>query len=1003
MIRIQTFGGFSVRGDDGQPLTGSASQPRRMAILAVLASADDRPVSRDRLLSLLWPDVEEDRARNNLAQALYALRRDLGEDSIVGTKDVRLDPERVVSDVAEFRSAIKRGDNARAAALYAGPFLDGFHVPSAADLSRWVDDERSALAHEYARLLEALARSAASAGDHAEAVRSWRKLAATDPLNSRIAIALMEALGASGDPAGALYHARIYETLLEQELDLPPDREVVALANRMRASASAAPAVSLASAANGPPPPVASPSAPAHPIASAADHQLSSDPVAADTLPRRGARESAAGQSSRAEPARRIHRLATTFALGIIALAVVASAVYAVRSARNDRARRAVPIVAIGTIAGFELGERSGELTAPLADLLATNLARVAGLRVISTGRMLELTDRSNGDTSARAVSGAVSAAARVAGASEIVDGTLYGRADGTLRLDLRRVDVATGAILDARTVEGADLFALVDTGTAQLAAQVGGRAPAGSVADVTTRSLAAYGLYVEGLRRYYALDLAGADRLFGAALREDSTFAMATYYWALTTPDAEMAAARMGRALHLASSASERERLTIRAGWAFRFSSPELGAIAETLATRYPDEVAGHAYRGTALIRADEFATAVPYLRHAIQMDSVAPIDASRRARASVCVGCDARTSLIFAYEAMDSLPAAEREARAWARAAPWTAAAWLALGRVLDARGRTAEARAAVDSAHAAEGGASTTAQDALAIHWINAGDYARAEELERSRTVAGAPSDRAEAFWYLAIAYREQGRIREALTAARGHRTAATPFDPARGPGAAPGSALLEAIMLNELGRHREAAALFDSSSRGRPPSLAPSHYARNRAWGLTHAADALAAAGDTSALRVVADTVAWYGTRSGLARDQRLFHHVRGLALAVAGNDAAAVEEFRRSIRSPTVGYTRSNADLARALLRLARPMEAVATLQPTLRGGVEGMNLYVSRTELHELLGQAWDAAGRPDSAAVHWAAVARAWGRGDPEYRVRAVRAAARAGAIDPR
>ena len=44
----------------------------------------------------------------------------------------------------------------------------------------------------------------------------------------------MRALVAGGDRAGALQHARIYEVLMEQELEPPPDREVVDLAAELR-------------------------------------------------------------------------------------------------------------------------------------------------------------------------------------------------------------------------------------------------------------------------------------------------------------------------------------------------------------------------------------------------------------------------------------------------------------------------------------------------------------------------------------------------------------------------------------------------------------------------------------------------------------------------------------------------------------------------------------------------------------------------------------------------
>src|SRR5215213_7655874 len=99
-------------------------------MLALLARAGDRGVSRERILSLLWPDADDERGPRALAQALYALRKDLGtEDVIGGAKDPRLDPALVSVDVLEFSSAVSRGDDARVAAVYVGPFLDGFHLP----------------------------------------------------------------------------------------------------------------------------------------------------------------------------------------------------------------------------------------------------------------------------------------------------------------------------------------------------------------------------------------------------------------------------------------------------------------------------------------------------------------------------------------------------------------------------------------------------------------------------------------------------------------------------------------------------------------------------------------------------------------------------------------------------------------------------------------------------------------------------------------------------------
>jgi thioredoxin-like negative regulator of GroEL len=90
----------------------------------------------------------------------------------------------------------------------------------------------------------------------------------------------------------------------------------------------------------------------------------------------------------------------------------------------------------------------------------------------------------------------------------------------------------------------------------------------------------------------------------------------------------------------------------------------------------------------------------------------------------------------------------------------------------------------------------------------------------------------------------------------------------------------------------------------------------------------------------------------------------------------------------------------NYELARALLRVGRPTEAVATLQSSLRGEVDASNLYITRTDLHELLADAFYAAGQTDSAAAHYRAVATAWRRADPMYHARRARALARLGGM---
>ena len=184
---------------------------------------------------MLWPDEPDERARRSLNQAVYSLRRDLGgEDTLLGSKDLRLNLDLIQVDVIEFADAVEANDLDRALRIYAGPFLDGLYVPRATEFERWVESERAALAHEYASVLQRVASRATQQGNHADAAGHWRKLAATDPLNARIALSLMNALVAVGDVTGAIQHARLHEALLDQQLGLPPDKDVAALARQLR-------------------------------------------------------------------------------------------------------------------------------------------------------------------------------------------------------------------------------------------------------------------------------------------------------------------------------------------------------------------------------------------------------------------------------------------------------------------------------------------------------------------------------------------------------------------------------------------------------------------------------------------------------------------------------------------------------------------------------------------------------------------------------------------------
>ena len=996
VLRINAFGSLNVVSDAGE-LTGAATQPRRLAILALLARAGDRGLQRDKLVDILWTDVEPDQARKTFAKALHALRRDLGvDDAIVGgTADLRLNPEVISSDVREFEIAVAEGDLQQAVTLYTGPFLDAFRLHGTAEFERWVEVEREQLRRDYETALERLAATESSRGEHAAAVRWLRKLAAQDPLNGRHALRLMQALSDGGDRVGALQHARVYEALVEQELDLPPDREVVTLAQRLRQEKATAPAVTKA-----PPPPAVN--APTSVIPSGAATSVGIAAPASGGSPSLDAPNAiplfvepalsdagvvASGGSIPEQvirtgyvvnPRRPAHRIG----LWVAAVAVVVAGTGVVWGTRLARARASTSddaVIAVGRISDYRQ-PASSELARPLGDMLATNLARVPQLRVLSTARMYELLAESRraGDTT----STATVTAARRAGARRLVDGALFRLADDRLRLDLRLVDLANGNVIVAHSVTGADPFSLVDSATALLVTEAGVAAPVGSIADVSTRSVVAYRLYEEGLREFSGGHFSAADRLMRAASKEDSTFAMAAFYGArsaMRLSNWPAAWERFAVARRYAARATERERMLIELEFRMQSYSPAVRALADSFVARFPHDVDGYRYVGIVALAQARFDDALRNLRRVIAMDSLGREGQAR------CAGCEAMATLLVAYVAMDSLDAMLREARRWVQLQPKSPDSWRELAGALALSNRSEEALAALRTSAAFS---SVPDEPVTEAHLrIRAGNFADADRdlIDVARSTE--PERRSEMLWLLAISLRYQGRMDEALARAIEFRRASPSVDAV--PGVVATSAIPQAQVLFERGDYARAAALYDSMATVTAPPELESFAAKTRAWFLTHAATARAYMGDTASLQWMTDSIRVIGARSFIVRDQRLYHYPRGLLLAARGQLEAAAEELRQAIWSPTLGFTRVNYELARIYLRLGRPRDAVIVLQQALRGPLDASNYYLSRSDVHEQLGWAWLAAGRRDSAAAHLRWAANAWQRADSRFAAR--------------
>jgi DNA-binding SARP family transcriptional activator len=211
--------------------TLSLSRRQVRALLYCLA-ASQRPVPRERLCFLFWPDTPESTARRKLTNLLSHLRHTLTVPEVLITEDdqVWLDPESTWSDTVAFDQLCTRtGALEQAVGLYRGPFLDGFSLPDSPEFELWAALERQAWERRYLDALAALAEEHSSREDYDAAITCMRSYLAVDELAEDMHRRLIELYAAVGDRGAALRQFEHCTAILERELGVGPLPETQAV------------------------------------------------------------------------------------------------------------------------------------------------------------------------------------------------------------------------------------------------------------------------------------------------------------------------------------------------------------------------------------------------------------------------------------------------------------------------------------------------------------------------------------------------------------------------------------------------------------------------------------------------------------------------------------------------------------------------------------------------------------------------------------------------------
>jgi DNA-binding SARP family transcriptional activator/Tol biopolymer transport system component len=238
VIELRTLGELGLRDATGREVAALLRRPKRVAVLAYLATALPRGFHhRDVLLALFWPDLDLEHARNALGQTLHVLRQSLGADVIVsrGTQDVGVCRDRLWCDAVAFDDDVRSEDHDGVLDLYRGDFLAGLHISGCPEFEAWVEDERTRLRRQAVEAALGYARRCEERGELGRAVGFAQMALRLDPYSEPTLTRLLLLMAHGGNRAEALRTFRTFEQRLRHDLELPPsdqlERLVAAITN----------------------------------------------------------------------------------------------------------------------------------------------------------------------------------------------------------------------------------------------------------------------------------------------------------------------------------------------------------------------------------------------------------------------------------------------------------------------------------------------------------------------------------------------------------------------------------------------------------------------------------------------------------------------------------------------------------------------------------------------------------------------------------------------------
>ena len=243
-LHLSLLGTFAAHWGDQLITTFPTDKVR--ALLAYIAIEGKRPLRRETLATLLWPDYADSVAKRNLRQNLHRLKKLLDNldptlsDQLltISRQTVQINHDLLWLDVAEVETATTAVSNhphphlnscqpcldqlTAVAPLIKGELLAGLTLPDAPLFEEWLTIQRERIHYQSLHLLEAVATANLKQGHYDQAHHYANQQISLEPWHEEAHRQIMLALAQQGQRSAALAHYATCCHMLENELGIAP-------------------------------------------------------------------------------------------------------------------------------------------------------------------------------------------------------------------------------------------------------------------------------------------------------------------------------------------------------------------------------------------------------------------------------------------------------------------------------------------------------------------------------------------------------------------------------------------------------------------------------------------------------------------------------------------------------------------------------------------------------------------------------------------------------------